>query len=388
MISLLFLSKLTFVLLLGAAGSPILRKTSPASRHLFCIGTLGMAALLPLTLYLPAFAPPYLVIFVANASRDVAGQHASSVHWLWLCWIAGSLCVLLRSIAGMTYLAWQARNSTATDGFESNGVAVRMANITTPVLWGWLRPTILMPSESSGWTIERKRLAIAHELAHHDRRDNWAVLISIAAQAMYWFHPLVWRLAADAERQRELACDDRVLTRGASSSEYAGLLVDIARQHSSPVLFGCAMFRNKNHLKGRIMHILQFRKTEHSRRNRFAIASAISILLLGCTLIPAAVDQQKVYKIGGDVTAPKVLHKVEPSYAPEPKRDKIQGSVLLGLIITADGQPQDIHVIRSLNLDLDRNAVEAVSQWEFQPATKNGVAVPVQANIEVNFRLL
>ena len=135
------------------------------------------------------------------------------------------------------------------------------------------------------------------------------------------------------------------------------------------------------------MHILHFRKPEPSRRNRFAMASAISIMLLGCVLIPATADQQKVYKIGGDVTAPKVLYKIEPQYSPQPKREKIQGTVLLGLVITADGQPQEIHVIKGLNTDLDNNAVKAVSQWKFQPATKEGNPVAVEAHIEVTFRL-
>ena len=387
MISILFLGKLTAILLLGAAAVLLSRKLSPACRHLLCMAALGMAVLLPITLEIPALGPSPMITFMASASSDIAGRHSSSLHLITLCWIAGTLFVLLRFVCGASYFGWSVRRGKIADGFRSHGIPVRFANVATPVLWGWIEPTILMPVSAAQWSLERRQMAIAHELAHYHRRDNWTALIGIAVRAMYWFHPLVWWLTAKGEQQRELACDDRVLVRGASSSEYASLLVDIARQHSSPVPFGCAMFRNTSHLKGRLMHILHFRKPEPSRRNHVAVASAISVMLLGCLLIPASADQQKVYKIGGDVTAPKVLYKVEPEYAPEPKRNKIQGNVLLGLVITAEGQPQDIHVMRSLNSDLDQNAVKAVSQWKFQPATREGSPVPVEANIEIHFRL-
>ncbi len=387
MISILFLCKLTAILLLGVAALLLSRRLSAASRHLLCMATLGMTVLLPITLALPTLGQSQMITLVTSASSAIAVRHPSSLHLIAIGWIGGTLFVLLRFAFGASYVAWRVRKDKQADEFQSGGVPVRFADIATPVLWGWIRPTILMPTSSANWSAGRKQIALAHELSHYDRRDNWTTLIGIAAQAMYWFHPLVWWLAVEAEQQRELACDDRVLVRGASSLEYASLLVDIASQHSSPVRFGCAMFRNKNQLKGRLMHILHFRKPEPSRRNRFAVASAISIMLLGCLLIPATADQQKIYKIGGDVMAPKVLYKIEPDYAPQPKRDKVQGAVLLGLIISADGQPQEVQVIRSLNSDLDKNAVKAVSQWKFRPATKDGNPVPVEAKIEVNFRL-
>lgn len=387
MISILFLSKLTVILLIGIAALLLSRKMLPASRHLLSTATLGLAVLLPLTLQLPALAKAPVITLVVNASSTMAARHSSSFHLVTLVWLGGTLLVFARLVLGVAYFARRVRKSETTSDFQSDRIAVRFADVSTPILWGWIRPTILLPLSSIHWNAERQQIAIAHELAHYRRRDNWTALIAVAAQAMYWFHPLVWWLTAKGEEQRELACDDRVLLRGACSAEYAGLLVDIARQHSSPVPFGCAMFRDSTLLKGRIMHILHFRKPEPSRRNRFAVASAVSVMLLGCLLIPASADQRKIYKIGGDVTAPKLIHKVDPGYSPEPKRDKIQGTVLLSLVISAEGQPQNIHVARSLNPDLDKNAVEAVSQWKFQPATKDGVPVPVEANMEIDFRL-
>ncbi|HSU29632.1 MAG TPA: energy transducer TonB [Bryobacteraceae bacterium] len=94
------------------------------------------------------------------------------------------------------------------------------------------------------------------------------------------------------------------------------------------------------------------------------------------------------YRIGGDVSAPQVVSKVEPEYSEEARKAKYSGSVLLSLIIDANGMPRDIKVIRPLGLGLDEKAIEAVSHWRFRPGMKGGRPVATQANIEVNFRLL
>lgn len=388
MISLLFLVKVTVILLLGTLAVLSSRKLSSASQHLLCIATLAMATLLPLTLVLPAFAQPQIITVSAVTSANAVVLSQSSLPLLTIGWLTGALVVLFRFLLGVVYFARRIRTGGEANVLSDEGLPILFLDVPTPVLWGWLKPRILMPKSSMRWSTQRQQIAIAHELAHYHRRDNWTTLIAVAAQSLYWFHPLVWWLAARAEAQRELACDDRVLLRGTSSSEYAALLVDIARQHSSPFSFGCAMFHNTNHLKGRLMHILHFRNPHSARKNRFAVTIAISVMFLGCLLIPASASQQKVYKIGGDVSAPKVLYSTEPSYAPQPKRDKVQGTVLLGVVINTHGRAQNIHVIRSLNADLDKNAMKAVAKWKFQPATKDGKSVPVMANIEVNFRLL
>jgi protein TonB len=94
------------------------------------------------------------------------------------------------------------------------------------------------------------------------------------------------------------------------------------------------------------------------------------------------------YKIGGGVSAPVPTFKPEPEYSEEARKAKWQGAVLLELVVDADGVPQNIKVIRSLGLGLDQKAIEAVQKWRFKPGQKDGRAVPVFANIEVNFRLL
>jgi len=94
-----------------------------------------------------------------------------------------------------------------------------------------------------------------------------------------------------------------------------------------------------------------------------------------------------VFKIGGGVSAPKILSAPDPDYSEEARKAKYQGTVILWLVVGPDGRPRDIKVARSLGMGLDQKAIEAVRQWKFEPAMKDSQPVSVQINVEVNFRL-
>ena len=104
----------------------------------------------------------------------------------------------------------------------------------------------------------------------------------------------------------------------------------------------------------------------------------------------AAVGPQPggTYKIGGGVSAPSLLHKVEPQYAVEARRARLEGTVVLSVVVGTDGKAHELKVIRSLGLGLDEAAIAAVKEWQFRPGEKEGKPVNVQATIQVNFRLL
>ncbi len=95
-----------------------------------------------------------------------------------------------------------------------------------------------------------------------------------------------------------------------------------------------------------------------------------------------------VYRVGGGVSAPQILHQVDPEYSEEARKAKYGGAVLLQLVVDASGRVRDVSVVRSLGLGLDEKAIEAVNKWTFKPGMKNGVPVSVRATVEVNFRLL
>ncbi len=95
-----------------------------------------------------------------------------------------------------------------------------------------------------------------------------------------------------------------------------------------------------------------------------------------------------VLRIGGGVTQPRILQKIEPTYAEEARRAKLQGTVELKVVVGADGKTRDIQAAKSLGLGLDEKAIDAVTASVFQPATKTGQPVNVYASINVTFHLL
>jgi len=86
-------------------------------------------------------------------------------------------------------------------------------------------------------------------------------------------------------------------------------------------------------------------------------------------------------------TAPRALHSPDPEYPEEARRAKIEGTVVLGMIVGADGHTHDIYVAISLEHELDEQAIKAVRQWTFEPGMSDGVPVPVLINVKMDFRL-
>jgi protein TonB len=94
------------------------------------------------------------------------------------------------------------------------------------------------------------------------------------------------------------------------------------------------------------------------------------------------------FRVGGGVSQPAVIYKVDPEYSEEARKAKYSGTVLLQLVVDVDGKAKNIKIVKGVGLGLDEKAVEAVQKWKFTPGKKNGSPVPVYATVEVNFRLL
>ena len=93
------------------------------------------------------------------------------------------------------------------------------------------------------------------------------------------------------------------------------------------------------------------------------------------------------FRVGGNVSAPTVLYRIEPEYSEEARKARYQGTVVLEAVIRRDGKVDIVHLVRSLGFGLDENAIEALKRWRFRPAMKDGAPVDVTMNIEVRFSL-
>lgn len=72
-----------------------------------------------------------------------------------------------------------------------------------------------------------------------------------------------------------------------------------------------------------------------------------------------------VYRPGHGVTLPKPTYKPQPEYTDKARRERIEGSVVLTLVVTADGRVRNLKIVKGLERDLDKQAIAAVRTWRF-----------------------
>jgi TonB family protein len=118
---------------------------------------------------------------------------------------------------------------------------------------------------------------------------------------------------------------------------------------------------------------------------------ALQAVVVPCTVILTLGESGQAppgpLRFGRDVTAPQVIHKVAPKYSKEARKARLEGTVILYVVVDEQGNPRELRPIRPLGKGLDEAAIEAVHQWQFRPGMKDGKPVAVQVTIEVNFRL-
>lgn len=96
-----------------------------------------------------------------------------------------------------------------------------------------------------------------------------------------------------------------------------------------------------------------------------------------------------IYHVGEDVSLPRATFSPTPEYTIEAAKKKIEGTVLLSLVVLPDGTSSNVRVIKGLGYGLDEQAVKAVSSWRFQPAVRqsDGETVPVSITVETSFHV-
>jgi TonB family protein len=119
-------------------------------------------------------------------------------------------------------------------------------------------------------------------------------------------------------------------------------------------------------------------------RSIFGLAM-VSILWSAPTF--AQSSDQQTYPVGSGVTSPVLIREVKPQYTADAMRRKVQGIVEVSAVVLTDGTVGEVRVRKSLDPDLDQEAIKAAKQWQFKPGTKDGEPVNVQITIELSFTL-
>jgi TonB family protein len=358
----------------------ILRRASADLRH-----KVWLAALIGVAFSLVSMPVPEPFRFVIAVQAGGAPGLAASIHWsiaLTVAWAAGMTLLLVRSGLGLARLA---RMTSRARRMGSEGFLVS-DSVTTPMTWGVLRPVILLPAYIANWPAEKRDAVILHEQAHVERRDWMWQTFAQAVIAVFGFHPLVWLAAIQLRQEAERAADDRVLAEGIQAAEYAGQLVEVARRLRGRVPQESVAMVREPILTSRVTAILDstYSRGRTGRWSRAAIVISSSLLLV----FLAACQSARIYKVAQVTTPPHVISKIEPQYTEQARAQKIQGKVVLTMIVNPDGRADHFRVVRSLDKGMDAKAIAAIEQWTFEPGKKDGKPVRVAATIEVNFHLL
>jgi periplasmic protein TonB len=113
----------------------------------------------------------------------------------------------------------------------------------------------------------------------------------------------------------------------------------------------------------------------------------LTTLLLACRLNGQEHEaDEPVLELGPGITPPRLVHQVAPKPDSGSKGFRISGVVLVRMVVSSQGVPVNVEVARSVDKEIDQSAVEAVRQWRFDPATKEGKPVAVRLTAEIRFQ--
>jgi TonB family protein len=346
------------------------------------------------------------MVFRSTAVPALRGTPSTIVAIIWL---IGAFIVFASWVWHWRRLAIDARMSPPiVDGVvhdalrrieRAQGVRKRTLLVSSncsmePGVLGIRTPVLIWPSHlTTGLTASHIDAIVAHEVCHIARRDNLLASAQMIVSAVFWFHPLVWMIAARLVDERERACDERVLALGGRPATYAESILETCRLCiASPVVNVSGV--TGGHLKTRIARIMNNAPTIPlglaKKMVLVFVALFVGFAAIGHSRDAAAAAQdadREVHKPGGRVVAPRLIREVKPQYTLRAMQEKVQGEVLIECVIKTDGTVGDTKMVKSLDPDLDKAAMDAATQWVFEPGTRDGKPVNVLVTITIEFRL-
>ena len=169
-------------------------------------------------------------------------------------------------------------------GFKHGTALLTSNELASPISWGLMRPVILLNSRAVEASNEAEAI-IAHELAHVARMDWAKLLLARVATALFWFNPLVWILAREAHQLREEAADDAVLGADIADTDYAQLLVGVARHECPGLLLGAhGVAPSKNSLARRVARVLDGSSVRGPAARSFAVGVFVGAVIVAAPL--------------------------------------------------------------------------------------------------------
>ncbi len=205
--------------------------------------------------------------------------------WLFMIWTFFAVGSILVSLGLTLRLKRRLKNAIEIDhqklDLGNNTASIQILKsdkISIPLTLGIVPQKIYVPLLWDQWSKRCQRMIIQHELAHIGRKDGIVQFFQILAQAIYFFHPLVWQLSKRMNEFREMACDEISIENNSGLSvEYSRALVEIAEnmvQTRLGISSASALIRQKNELLNRVQYLIREVKMHNASKLKIGLILA------------------------------------------------------------------------------------------------------------------
>lgn len=305
------------------------------------------------------------------------------------------------------------------DGSRARARFLVSDQVPTPMTFGWRRPTVLVPASFESLPEDHRRCISCHELLHVQRRDWLAVLAEQALRALLWFHPAVLILLGRIELSREQLVDREVVRLTGNRRAYLDALLSMARPQHRLTAVPSLSLLNRSDLLERVALLAREATMSRNKILGALVAAATAVAVAGVSAAvlfpltkpaeatPAVVEatagpghetvassgddekslQAVKYDADAGMTAPKLIHKVDPVYPEEARKSGIQGVVICETTIDTTGKVVAVKVAKTTEEVFIQPTIDALAQWRFEPATKDGEPIDVIYALTVKYAL-
>jgi len=321
-------------------------------------------------------APPAVAsTAVAADTTDSLRTWRMLVFWTWL---AGFAILYLRFLAGIVKVwMWSRRAGPPRGSLWEPLLASLQARFAlkrpvrvlmtdrhiTPMTWGVRRPVVLLPREAADWSRERLEMVLTHEMAHIVRSDFLLLNLTHFLCAFYWFNPLIWLAMRKLVREREHACDDRVLRDGVRASTYADHLLEIARslKASGALELSSLSMAHVSELEGRLYSLLDEERSHHglARSSLLAAIPLYALILVPLALLTPWREAPLLYPLQQDWEQVPAGLAFPPAERRRLARADISPEYVAGLLAVGYKNPTVDQIISLKLMGIDPNTLAA-----------------------------
>lgn len=422
--------------LLFAAGwiaARALRRVGADAEHRVWVTVLMLQVLLPACSVLPLDWLRSLSLVLPHAAAEAkvsvitgAGAASSSIHvptWIFLVVTVGYVGVTLwfvvrflwrwtrltairqEAVPALLHEQMERCRAELAAAFGVGAVAVLTSSrVFSPVTMGLRRRFVVLPAGMlSGMAVADFQTVLAHEFAHIRRRDFLRNLIYEALALPLSYHPLLALTRARLMETREIVCD-QMAAEIAGRKQYARSLLRLASLLTvgapiqTPHTIGIF---DTNTLERRLMNLTERRTELRGVPRTISLAACLALgagacasalaLRVNVNAFPQASEHPPAHPNAPVAVSPKVMagQKISgpiPVYPPEAKKERIQGTVLIDVVISKEGNVLSPEVTSGPK-ELRDSAVDAVRQWKYKPFLLNGEPIEVKTTIHVVYTL-